>query len=282
MSRYYQRLDEPFIDYGIIDIEGIPRPIRGPGVDFDQPYAACIGAAQTFGRFCERPYPSQLQEALELPVLNLAIGGTGPAFYRKPGLMRVLQGARLVIAQVLSGRSASNSAFRTDGDIQGTITATGERGRLEPLLAELLRTKPRDFVEKIVQETRADFVAQFRALLTEIGRPTVLFWFATRSPDYTLEFGSVHDLVGPYPQFVDRSTIDAIRPEASEYVESVSRRGFPQRLWRAPTAVEGTRRDTDGFLYNHYYPTPEMHDDATQALMAPCRALLRDFSHGKS
>ncbi|MCA8949713.1 MAG: hypothetical protein KDE27_09435 [Planctomycetes bacterium] len=274
MSRYYQNLDAPHFDYGLIELPGLQRPIRGPAVDLDAPFVACIGAAQTFGRFCEQPFPAQLKQRLGIPVLNLAIGGSGPALYRQPALLSVLQRARLVVAQVLSGRSASNSEFHTDGEIQGILTATGERGRFEPLLPGILASRPREFVARLLAETRADFSAQFRALIAEVGCPTVLFWFAARKPDYEAGFGSVAELLGGFPHFIDRTTVDAIAATAAGYVECVGNRGFPQRLWRADAAIEGTRRHEDGWLYNHYYPTQAMHDDATAALEATCRSLL--------
>lgn len=274
MSRYYQNLDRPFIDYGIIEMPGIPRPIRGPAVDLERPFAVCIGAAQTFGRFCEYPYPRRLEEMLGIPVLNLAVGGTGPGFYRGSAFLHVLRRARLVVAQVLSGRSASNSEFITEGDIQGWIPSKNSVGRLEPLMDEFLRTRSRDFIDRIVAETRHNFVEQYRLLLQEIERPTILFWFTNRVPAYRIGYGAVHELMGPYPQLVDDITLSAIKPLAASYVECTGSQGFPQRLWRADIAVEGTRRGEDGWLYNHYYPTQEMHDNAATSLLPACSRLL--------
>ncbi|MCA8949712.1 MAG: hypothetical protein KDE27_09430 [Planctomycetes bacterium] len=274
MSRYYQRLDAPQFDYELFEIDGLPHAFRGPAIDFDRPYVACIGAAQTFGRFAPTPFSALLAGALDIQVLNLAIGGSGPALYRKPDLLRLLQGAHLVVAQVLSGRSVGNSEFRTEGGVEGVALRTGERTRQEPLLAGFLRTEAPAFVERLVAETRANYVAEYRELFAAIGRPTVLFWFSVRRPDYVTGFGSMRELVGGFPQLVDGPTLSAVRGHASGYVECVSRRGLPQRLWPAATAVEGTRRGDDGCLYNDYYPTPAMHEDAAAALLPACRAAL--------
>ena len=72
MSSYYQDLDRNHCNYDLIPIPGIPRMLfRGPKIDPARPYIACIGAAQTFGRFCVRPFPHILMDSLGAQVLNL-------------------------------------------------------------------------------------------------------------------------------------------------------------------------------------------------------------------
>ena len=49
----YRGMDDAY-DYGY----GIPNTVfgfRGPAVDVNKPFIACLGAAQTFGRFQEKP-----------------------------------------------------------------------------------------------------------------------------------------------------------------------------------------------------------------------------------
>jgi LPS sulfotransferase NodH len=276
MSEYYQRLDAPHFDYRLVTQPGLPAKVRGPAVDLDRPFIACIGAAQTLGRFCRRPFPSMLAEALGMPVLNMAVGGSGPRHYRQPAYQSVLCRARLVIAQVLSARSASNSEWQTgDGGILGRTRRSGAMERLEPVIERFLATESRDFVAKLVAESRDDFTSDFQQLLEGLGVPSILFWFSERTPDHVDDFGSKAALMGAYPQLVNRAMVDAIRPFASDYVECVTSRGLPQRLWVADEAVEGTRRHPDGALYNHYYPSPEMHEDAFAALLPVCRRVLQ-------
>ncbi|NJN74924.1 MAG: hypothetical protein HC799_20190, partial [Limnothrix sp. RL_2_0] len=51
-----------------------------------------------------------------LPVLNLGYGGAGPYFYVKhPELLDYLNNAKLVVIQVMSGRSENNSLFDSGG-----------------------------------------------------------------------------------------------------------------------------------------------------------------------
>jgi hypothetical protein len=79
-------------------------------------YFACIGAAQTFGCFCEKPYPILLQERLSFGALNLGLCLRSPRFFIKDSvLMKYINDARFVIVQVMSGRSEDNSLFKSGG-----------------------------------------------------------------------------------------------------------------------------------------------------------------------
>ncbi|MGE0142918.1 MAG: DUF6473 family protein [Planctomycetota bacterium] len=272
----YQDLDREVIDYQIYRLPGVDRNLRGPRIDLSKPFIACIGAAQTFGRFCPTPFPELLSQKLGCQVLNLAIGGCGPEMYLRPELFEVLNRANLVVAQVLSGRSASNSIWRSDrGDIMGTSLPDGRKLRQEEVFQEIFAGKRRADLTRVAAETRRDFIDQYSKLFDLLDCPKILFWFAKRTPDYVTRYDSMWGLLSEFPHLVDRATIDSIRPHAEGYVECVTTRGLPQRLWRADVAVEGTVREADGFLYNRYYPSPEMHEDAAAALAPVCPRLWK-------
>src|SRR5262249_37005464 len=76
-----------------------------------------------------------------------------------------------------------------------------------------------------------------------------------------------------YPQLVNRSMVDAIRPYSDGYVECVSELGIPQELWAADNVLDGARLE-DGKLWNYYYPSPAMHMEAASALEPLCRRYL--------
>ena len=60
----YQARDEEVIDYSMTELPGTQHLIRGPLPDLSKGnYITCLGAAQTFGCFCETPYPDQLRTA---------------------------------------------------------------------------------------------------------------------------------------------------------------------------------------------------------------------------
>lgn len=283
----YQERDAHIVDYQLYELPGVrPYPgdgmFRGPRVASDR-YIACIGAAQVFGCFCPRPFPALLAERLGVETMNLGHGGAAPTFHRSNArLLRYINDARLVIVQVMSGRSQSSSAFRvTHHGMEGVRTRDGLRMTAQEFFEDLVEHSP-ERVAAVVQETKANYVRDMIALLDAIRPPTILFWFSQREPRYRPELAlPIWRLLGAFPHLVDEPMLAALRARADEYVECVSRRGLPQKLYDRhgqPTTV----RHSYNLVHaaptvsdvNSYYPSPEMHADAADALEAACRRLL--------
>src|SRR6266540_2388001 len=180
----YQVRDGHILDYKLFKLSTLelrgPKPPLDPGSFF-----VCVGAAQTFGRFCERPYPTILSEQLELPVLNLSAPAAGPLFFlQRPQTLDYVNRARFAIVQVMSGRTEQNSRFDSSGG--GLLTRRSDSSRIaaEPAFRELVETESEDVVRQVVAETRSNWLAHFRDLLLEIRIPTILLWFSRRGPAY--------------------------------------------------------------------------------------------------
>jgi hypothetical protein len=276
----YQLRDQHIIDYQMFRLADDlwvrgPKPPLDPGSFF-----VCIGAAQTLGRFCERPYPSLLSQDLELPVLNLGAAGAGPLFFLpRSELLEYVNRARMAIVQVMSGRSEKNSVFDSIGT--GFLTRRSDSSKLaaEPAYRELLETSTEEAARRVVAETRSNWLGHFRELLAKIEVPTILFWFSRRPPAYREDYSAVQKLFGAYPQLVNAAMVAELKPEADDYVECVSSRGFPQPLFDrtsgAPTTVVGPAPlGSKVHTHNSYYPSPEMHEDAAAALREPVRSIL--------
>jgi hypothetical protein len=278
---------------------------RGPRPDSLQTgnYFTCIGAAQTFGCFCHRPFPKLVSDGLGIPALNLGYGGAGPEFFaRHPELDAYVNGGRFAVLQVMSGRSQSNSLFetrgleymvrRSDGAAIGADAAYEEVlfgprifrrrpfRRLAYLVAPMLRGRK---VKHIVEETRAAWVASYRTLLSRIKVPVILLWFSKRRPDYVENCRSVGDLFGEFPQLVNAEMVSKVREMCGRYVECVTGRGSPQPLFSrfsgAPVTVDPARDRPDfgggpAWTHNCYYPSPEMHEDAAKALLGDCKRAM--------
>src|SRR5688572_6739549 len=108
----YQERDYEIIDYEVFRVPMHGGELRGPAPRTLAPgeYFTCVGAAQTFGCFCEQPYPALLSERLGLPVLNFGFAGAGPRFFLKyPVLLKYINAGRFAVVQVMSGRSEDNS-----------------------------------------------------------------------------------------------------------------------------------------------------------------------------
>jgi hypothetical protein len=288
MAAEYQDTDWRVVDYqpfcldeAIMD-RSTKRPlfIRGPRPARLETggYFVVLGAAQTFGRFCARPFATMLQERLDLPVLNVSHGGAGPAFFcgDNARLIDYLNGARFVVIQVMSGRSDSSSLFESDGVGYFSRKSDGARLGCDEAFAELIRSGSKRVLSQIVSETRFNWCASYESLVSKIAVPTILLWFSTRKPKYRQGWNSLSALFGAFPQLVDARMISAIRPLFDRYVECVTTRGLPQRLADRFTGEQTTVTDpwtSRPWTENWYYPTPEMHEDAALALETVCRAL---------
>jgi hypothetical protein len=281
MSRAYQRSDGHFIDYEIYELRGVNGVFRGPPTDSDE-YIACLGAAQTFGRFVQKPFPKLISRGLGIDVLNLGRGGAGPTFpLSNPKLMEYINRARIVIVQVLSGRSQSNSLFHTVGHgMYGVNLVDGRELSADQFYTWLL-SQDEQLARKIVAETRENYVLAMTALLDAIKPPKILFWFSVRRPEYQERWElPLERLWGEFPQFVNQTMLDRLRSHCDSYVECVSRRGSPQPLFDRngnPTSFKAfSLSSAEGVMKteNRYYPSPEMHEDAAELLVPACRKLL--------
>ena len=277
----YQQTDAHIVNYEMYPLPGVPRGyFRGPPLQGTQ-YVACVGAAQTFGRFVRQPFPHLLSGALGLEALNLGRGGAGPTYHvSDPVLLQYINQARLVIVQVLSGRSQSNSAFQTsDHGMVGIHLPTGSNMDAGEFYTWLLQQEPA-FARRIVAETREKYVSAMTALLMAIQSPKVLLWFSTRTPEYEEHWElPAWRLMGAFPQLVNRTMIEQLRSHADAYVECVSARGSPQPivdLHGNPSSfcVQEAGKAQVVKTHNSYYPSPEMHEDAATLLAPVCRALL--------
>lgn len=288
MTEGYSNPDWEVVDYQTycLDPEVIDRQtntglfLRGPKPHcFGKgKYFVCLGAAQTFGRFCEKPYPVLLQERLHMETLNLGRGGAGPSFFSKENdkLLKYINNARFAIVQVLSGRSESNSLFHSNGLGFYTKISDGTSIGCDDAFRELLREKNRDYIKKIVAETRQNWVKNYKDLLENIRIPKILFWFSVRKPRYREKYHNINALFGEFPQLVNLDMIHQIRQYCDEYVECVSRRGLPHLLVNRFTGKPIRIKDPWGGTWteNWYYPSPEMHRDAANALEKACKIYL--------
>jgi hypothetical protein len=276
VGTYYQDLDRESFNYDLHSIPTIPNTLfRGPKFNPSRPYVACIGAAQTFGRFCARPFPALLSERFSIQFLNLGVGGAGPRLFDSPQYLEWLNRAELVIVQVLSGRSEGNSLFDNSetGGLVGVRVEDNKTMRFEDFLCELLKTGSPDQIRRVVRETRENYVRNSVSLLKHIQRPKVLFWFSNRSPDYQEDLSSTEKILAAFPQLVNRAMMDEIRAYCDVYIECVSASGIPQQLWNADQRIDGTTIE-DGKIVNRYYPSPEMHREAADLLDPVCRRFL--------
>jgi len=296
MSEGYQARDAAIVDYDLWQPATQGVWLRGPRPASLQAgsYFACVGAAQTFGCFVNQPWPSLLAEQLQLPALNLGIAGAGPARFQDPALLELLRGARFVIYQVMSGRSADCSEFVSGGHERLTLRDGRELGA-DAAWSELLHRDlegshhavlrgiknrfaaqfARKHVRQLVAETQSNWTAAFQTLIAAVARPSILLWFSKRTPQHRPRFHSLQAMFGEFPQLVDAAMVRAIAAHTGHYVECVTSRGSPQPLAVPVRPADAGTGEPEQVLWTHnaYYPSPQMHEDAANALLASAREL---------
>lgn len=281
MSEFYQQADATFIDYQMQEIPGIQGRWRKPLFLNDLTpgkYSVCIGAAQTFGRFCEHPYPNLLSQDLGIPVLNLGIAGAGSSNFYSVDILNLINQGAFCIVQVMSGRSAPNYYFNSFtgknafGLDQGNL---GPAAFAEQCIQYCIQNKDRNFINNFVLEIRRAWLDQLSLLAKKIKVPKILFWFSDRQPSYTLGTKNVKDLGSSYPQFIDEKTLHQAIPYFDYYVECVSNLGRPHYLLSDGKIVELNMGHNRLTKENKYYPTPEMHIAAKKKILPTCLEIIQ-------
>lgn len=279
VNRGYQKEDERAIDYQLWKLPGTNLEARGPGLpELPERFFVAIGAAQTFGRFVPQPYCALVAERIGLPAVNLGFSGAGPSFFTQhPPLLDVINRAEFAIMQFFSGRSVSNSRFVVQLN-QGLVRPRGAVPEVPAAFAEdayrrFLHDESIEEVVRLRTEARVNYIAEMNALLDRIHVPVMLLYWSTRPPDYVEGIETIGDYWGEFPHFVNSAVISNVRERADRYVGAVTRRGLPQLIVDRVTGAPLIMWPEDRFpgvqqrSHNHYYPSPEMHADAAEAVL---------------
>lgn len=279
----YGKRDHEIVDYKYYDIEGIPGVrFRGPPVpqaDLESGnYFTCLGGAQANGIFVQRSFCDIIAEETGLPALNLSVGGGGAGFYlQAPGLIDLLNKGRYTIVQVMTARTEPNSRYGAYGFVEA-MRDLRTRAQVSTMEAwTKIFNEERENAPRYVAESLENYVLRYRELAGRIKVPSVLFYFADKDLDEPIDYAASDtlEIIGKFPQFVDTASVEAIKPLFNAYVECHSTRNFgyqlTSRFTGQPIEVDGGSMSSyaAGFKWstNHYYPSPEMHEDAARALM---------------
>jgi len=282
MGYGYQKRDAEIIDYQLYQLDGIHLPLRGPKPSSLEKgsYFTCVGAAQTFGCYCEEPYPRLIGDELGIETINFGAAGVGPSFFvGRQGIIDYINNGLFTIVQVLSGRSVSNHLYESNGREMLTRKSDGTKQGAEPMYRDLIESKDYREINKVLHDTRRNWVSETITLLQSIKVPKILLWFSIREPEYSAEMNRVRDFFGSFPQLVNLEMVELLKPYVSGYVECVSSEGLPQKLFSRydgqPVSVN-KREDLGGGQrsINAYYPSPQMHRLAADLLIPESKKLI--------
>ncbi len=270
----YQRVIANGLDYATYRFGRSRQLFRGPKPELDQPYIACVGGAETFGKFVLRPFATHLEDQLEITVANLGTPGGGPTFYLDdPVLLETLSAARVCVVQAMGAWALSNRLYTVRRRRNERLAGTSEMLRAlypaldltqfryaQNMLARLYAVNPQNF-RLVEMELRAAWVARMRELLDRIETRKILFWFSERRPEDEAGLrGGAERLCAP--AFVDRAMLDAVAPHADAVVEYVAP-AQPVAEAELPDPSAGPRG----------YPSAAMHEDGAAALAPIVRIL---------
>jgi hypothetical protein len=286
-TKSYQPSDWEVVDYKMYDFLGSgvfmrgpePAALSEPGARAEEGSIAVLGAAQIFGRFCERPVTKLVEEMTGERVYNFGYTGASPAFFLQfKELLEFLSGCRAVILQFVSARSVNNSLFQCSDRFPNRVTRRGESEGMfvNDAYKWALANVPAQKLDRAVNESRAGYVELMKQLIDAIPSKVHLLWFSDREPFYEMRFDHFNSLFGEFPQFVNEDVVSALKPHAAGYIHATTKRGRPQYLYNRFGA--GISKTVDVFprhnppYENYYYPTPEMHEDAAVAIADAIRS----------
>lgn len=269
----YQYQDFEIVDYQLTTVPGIPQLIRGPA-----PNAAAIeageficvlGAAQLFGRFSNRSFAEDLEREFGLPVLNLSKGGAGPGIFLDPAYRQYIEKAKLVIVQVLSGRSVGCETY--PGDMMTMFE--GVRMSREFVLAKILK-RSREEYRETVKRWNENYVKLYHSLAQSIQGKSVLLWISQRGSDqWSVEQGEETGSFGAFPQLIGAGTHDRIQPAFDGFASVIHAKGlvrFTSRI--SGEAAPFITSEGQPRWQSDYYPPPSVQESIAATLAAEIKA----------
>ena len=276
----YQSVDRWAYDYDLWFADEGRLAFRGPEADLRQSgHVTFIGAAQTFGRFVDRPFPEMFRPFSKLPIANLGISGAGPERYlNDPFLPEVLSRSRYVFIQAMSGRSVSAGAFRVANNNGVSIFQDGPRKGEQHLAQDAYRILRTEYGEDRYQEqvrgAQQAWIERYVELIEACEGRACILWVSERPVESDLALD--RSPVGVFPHFVDANCVRAVQERCNvpviECVLPVMKADpivnrFTGELEAAFTPERFPNRPNHTRALNTYYATRKLHEVVFSHLM---------------
>lgn len=162
---------------------------RGPKRSLADPYVACIGGTETFGKFVPDPFPSILQRRLRQNCVNLGSNNCGlDAILSDQTMLRIADQASVCVLQLLPPQNLSNRFFkvhprRNDRFVEASaklialypevdFTEIHFTGHLMRRLREISAERFHD----VCYELEQAWLGRMRMLLQRMKTGTLLLW----------------------------------------------------------------------------------------------------------
>lgn len=263
------------LDYSPCRYGASKAVFRGPGCDLSRPYVAMLGGSATFGKYVDRPYPALVEQALAVPVANLAGLNAGLDFYLSdPATLDIAAGASAAVVQVTGAEALSNPFYSVHGRRNDRfLAATPALRSLFPQvdftdihftrhLLQVLERSDGGAFRQVVQGLRQNWLAKMRQLLAWLPPRLVLLWLADTPPPDRAE------CLDMTPLFIDRTMLDALRPEVSDLVVA-----SPSPRARAMARFDMTYPETEA-VQAACLPGSATHAEVAECLAPVLRGLM--------
>lgn len=164
-------------------------PVRAPLRDLEGDYLACLGGAETFGRFVPDPFPALLERRLGQAVINLGSVNCGvDAILNDTDLIGVARRATICVLQPPAPQYLSNRFYRVHPRRNDRFLKASDRLRaLFPevdftefnfaghLLTHLHGLDP-DRFDAVREEVSLAWVRRMQRLIEQLGKRVLVLW----------------------------------------------------------------------------------------------------------
>jgi hypothetical protein len=249
----------------------------------EPPFVLCLGGTECFGRFIHAPYPTQLDAALPVDVVNMGVMNAGvDVLIHDPVIQAATQQADAVVLQITGAQNMNNRFYtvhprRNDRFLKASsMLRTIYRDvdftefHFTRHLLTHLRALSADRFGIVVAELQAAWAARMQGFLRDVAAPVHLLWISRRAPGPAAIGGA--DALLEDPLFVTAEMIEALTPLAASLTVAV------------PDEQDGDGAPTKGMFFSasekaaaRVLPGPSVHDKAAAALTA----LLSDDTTGE-
>lgn len=257
------------LDYHPAALPGSALRFRGPLAAQQGPAVVCIGGSETFGRFIDAPFPTQLDQALDVPVLNLGVVNAGlDVMMNDPAIAAAVHDAEAVVMQVTSAHNMTNRFYsvhprRNDRFLSASPMLRTIYPQVDFTefhftrhLLTHLRSASEDRFEIIRAELEAAWVARMRRFLNHVAVPVHVLWLSNRMPDDPED-----EELMQYPLFVTPKMLDAIASDAASI--TIAAASADEGAFSVQGKFFGPQEEAAARLL----PGPELHTQAAKALL---------------
>ncbi|RMA40771.1 hypothetical protein D9R08_17680 [Rhodophyticola porphyridii] len=212
------------LEYQPVQYPGSQMMFRGPAQDLSGPYILCLGASETYGKFVSAPFPEQLGDRLDRPVVNMgAMNGGLDLILNDKAIAGAIEGADAVVLQITGAQNMTNRFYqvhprRNDRFLKASsLLQTIYRDvdftefHFTRHMLSTLQVLSRDRFRIVVDELQQAWLARMRQLMGRIKVPVHLLWIA----DHTPEQEPRENALGSDPLFITADMLEEVAAEAA-------------------------------------------------------------------